>query len=458
MSDQTIQCRRNNSHGIALAITLVVLVSLAVITTILALRVSQVSQRQQYIMDYQKARYGADSALKYIFSILPETKTDYADRSDAADFSDLFWLDKPGYLKYLTAWAQTATPEQLEKYVKPGEEQGQSGGGGDSAFSIYISRMTGSDSNDANEPNQPGEAGEFIDVDPNQIVVPGPYGPAWPNVVEPMKLEMGDCKITISVEDENAKLPLSWLVTTNIDANKQARAALDTFAEWMLMDSQTLEQMVYQLNELSKYKQFELNPSTVLLDAPKTPQDAKQQPERFSSRRSRRTRRPQSAQQAAQQPKQETRPPAGHAADFAKLFHSSLLDVEPLAIPLPEMAFDDESPMKYLAVWGSQRVNVNTAPRQVLEAAFYFGGNAVQIADRIIRARREEPFKTMQDLRDKLYGDIASVDRAGPYIDVKSNFFLVRITSQCGNAKSTAAAVVIKENEKVERLIVLYGR
>jgi hypothetical protein len=64
----------------------------------------------------------------------------------------------------------------------------------------------------------------------------------------------------------------------------------------------------------------------------------------------------------------------------------------------------------------------------------------------------------MQDLRDKLYGDIASVDRAEPYIDVKSNFFLVRITSQSGNAKSTAAAVVIKENEKVERLIVLYGR
>lgn len=166
MSDQTIQFRRNNSRGIALAITLVVLVSLAVITTILALRVSQVSQRQQYIMDYQKARYGADSALKYIFSVLPETKTDYADRSDAADFSDLFWLNKPDYLKYLTAWAQTATPEQLEKYLKPSEDQDQSDTGSDSMFSTFLAKMTGSDSNDANdanEPNQLAEVGEFID-------------------------------------------------------------------------------------------------------------------------------------------------------------------------------------------------------------------------------------------------------------------------------------------------------
>jgi hypothetical protein len=87
-----------------------------------------------------------------------------------------------------------------------------------------------------------------------------------------------------------------------------------------------------------------------------------------------------------------------------------------------------------------------------------FGGNAEQIADRIIRARREKPFKSVQDLRDQLYGDVASLDRAEPYIDVKSNFFLIRITAHCGNAKVTAAAAVIKENKTVERLIVLYGR
>jgi len=455
MIDNFTQSDKNkNRSGVALAITLVVLMSLAVITTILSLRVAQVRQRQQYIMDYQKARYGADSSMKYIFSVLPEQSIDYADRKDAADFSDLFWLDKPKYLEYLSAWAAVATDEQLQKYLKEPEDQDQeiSKGGGVSLFSGLISKMKGS--GDSNEPNAVGDANAILYVDPNQIVVPGPYGPAWPNVVKPMELEVGDCKITITVEDENAKLPLSWLVTDNIDANKQARAALDTFAEWMLIDPLTVEQLALQLNELGKYKLFQLNPSTVLLSAkPAQPQPA--QPARPSRTRSRRAR---TAQPAAQTAKQEVRPPAGHAADFAKLFHSSLLNVDPLSIPLPEMAFDDESPMKYLALWGSQRVNVNTAPRQVLEAAFYFGGNAVEIADRIIRTRKEEPIKSVEDLRSKLSGDLASLDRAAPYLDVKSNCFLIKVTSRCGNARVSAAAAVIKEGKTVERLIVLYGR
>jgi type II secretory pathway component PulK len=448
--------RKDNRSGVALAITLVVLVSLAVITTILSLRVAQVRQRQQYIMDYQKARYGADSALKYIFNVLPEQAISYADRQDAADFSDLFWMSKPDYLTYLDAWAAAATDEQLQKYIKEPEEQESSKRGGDSLFSGLISKMMGSD--DSNEPNTAGDTESVLYVDPNQIIVPGPYGPAWPNVVEPMELEVGDCKITITVEDENAKMPLSWLITDNIDANKQARAALDTFAEWMLIAPETVEQLVLQLNELGRHKLFQLNPSTVLLPAKSnSPQQSGQQPSRFSTSRTR-SRRTRTKQPAAQAAKQEVRPPAGHAADFAKLFHSSLLDIDALSIPLPEMAFDDESPMKYLAVWGSQRVNVNTAPRHVLEAAFYFGGNASEIADRIIRARREEPFKSVEDLRSKLYGDTASLDRAAPYLDVQSNCFLIKVISRCGNARVLAAAAVIKEKKTVERLVVLYGR
>jgi hypothetical protein len=458
MRHKTIQPGRNsNRPGIALAITLVVLVSLAVITTILSLRVAQVRQRQQYIMDYQKARYGADSSLKYIFSILPEQSISYADRKDAADFSDLFWLDKPQYLEYLNAWAQTATEEQLQKYIKEPEEEELSDTESLSLFSELISKMAGS--SDSNEPNRVSDANTIQYVDPNQIIVPGPYGPAWPNVVEPMELEIGDSEITITVEDENAKMPLSWLVTDNIDTNEQARAALDTFAEWMLIDQETVEKLVLQLNELGKYKLFEINPSTVLLPAKsaQAPQPAGQQASRFSTSRTK-SRRARTKPAAAQTEKQEVRSPAGHAADFAKLFHSSLLNTDTLSVPLPEMAFDDESPMKYLAVWGSQRVNVNTAPRQVLEAAFYFGGNAAEIADRVIRARKEEPFKSVQDLRDRLYGDIASLDRAAQYIDVKSNCFLIKVTSRCGNAKVSAAAAVIKENKTMERLIVLYGR
>lgn len=446
--------------GIALAITLVVLVVLSVTTTILAVRVAQVRQRQRYIMDYQKARYGLDSAMKYILAVMPEKTISLADREDAPDFSDLFWLTPEQYRAYVSAWAETAEPEQIEKYLKPSEEtEEEISEDSASLFAKLIAKMTGGgEQTDPNELDSDELAEAVTYIDPDQILVPGPYGPAWPNVIEPIELDIGDSQITITIEDENAKMPLSWAVTNNINVNKQARAAMLTFSELMMMDEQTVENLFTELNELGKRKMFQLNPTAVML----TPQTGQTQQAQTQSRTSRTTQRRTATRTAVQpqqqQTQQQARPAVGHAADFAKLFHSSLLDMETLSVPLPDKAFEDESPMKYLALWGSQRININTAPRQVLEAAFTFGGNPEEIADKIIRLRKEKPFKTVADLRDQLFGNLDAVDKAAPYIDVKSNFFSIRITSRCGNAKTSAVAAVIKEGKQVERLIILYGR
>lgn len=455
---------RRYRPGIALAITLVVLVVLSVTTTILAVRVAQVRQRQRYIMDYQKARYGLDSAMKYILAVMPEKTISLADRKDAPDFSDLFWLTREQYLNYISAWAETAEPEQIKKYLKPAKETEEAiSEDASSLFAKLIAKMMGKDEQtDPNSPNRDESAQDVTYVDPEQIVVPGPYGPPWPNVIEPIELNIGDSRITITIEDENAKMPLSWAVTSNINVNKQARAAMLNFSELMMMDEQTVENLFTELNELGKRKLFQLNPTAVMLTVqtaqPQQAQTQAQSRQFTTSRTTQRRTATQPAVQPPQQTQQQARPAVGHAADFAKLFHSSLLDLETLSVPLPDKAFDDESPMKYLALWGSQRINVNTAPRQVLEAAFTFGGSPEEIADKIIRLRREKPFKTIADLRDQMFGDLNAIDRAAPYIDVKSNFFSIRITSRCGSARTSAVAAVIKEGKQMERLIILYGR
>ncbi|MBM4104065.1 MAG: hypothetical protein FJ263_08445 [Planctomycetes bacterium] len=452
-----VACRQ----GVVLAITLIVLVALATIVTVLAVRVAQVRQRQQYIMDYQKALYGLDSAMKYALAVLPEKTFTLVERADAPDFSDLFWLSREQYLQYLDAWAYSAEPEQLEKYLKKseGDSLKSSKDESQSLFGqLYSKFMAAAEPNDleSTEPN------ELVYTDPNQIVVPGPYGPSWPNVIEPIKLEIGECKVTIAVEDENAKMPLSWLVTNRIETNKQAKVALQTFTEWMGVDEETLALLTKELEELSKYKLFSLSNSTILLPAEPAPtsnQPSQQQavrPQAFS----RRVRRPIPGQSTTpqQQQQQKTRPEVAHAADFAKLFHSSLLNVEPLAVPRTQMAFEDESPMKYLALWGSQRVNINTAPRQVLEAAFTFGGKATEITDAIILARKEKPIKTVAELGNTLSEYRDSIEKAAPYIDTESKIFSIRVTSRRGNASISAVAAVIKEKKQMERLIILYGR
>jgi type II secretory pathway component PulK len=464
--DHKQQGPADRRRGVALAITLMMLVVLGVVTAALAVRVAQVRQRQQYIMDYQKARYGLDSAMKYALTVLPEKKFTLVQRKDAPDFSDLFWLSREQYLRYLDAWAADAEPEQLQKYLKKSETQKSdnlSKENSQSLFGQLLSKFMGQDEKE-NEPNDlnnldPNAPPEY--VDPNQIVVPGPYGPQWPNVIEPIKLEIGECEVAIAVEDENAKMPLSWLVTSNLESNKQAKVALQTFAEWMAVDEETVASLAKELEELSKHKLFKMGYSTILLpvDSKTSSSQPSQQPQ--PARRSVATRRRTAAPQPAQQQQvqqQKVRPEVAHAADFAKLFHSSLLNTEPLAVPRMEMAFEDESPMKYLALWGSQRVNINTAPRQVLEAAFTFGGKPVEVAEAIILARKEKPVKSVAELQSTLSDYRDSIRQAAPYIDVESKFFSIRVTSRCGSAKVSAVAAVIKEGKQMERLTILYGR
>jgi hypothetical protein len=451
-------CRR----GIVLAITLMVLVVLSVLTATLAVRVAQVRQRQQYMMDYQKARYGLDSAMKYAMTILPEKKFPLVVRKDAPDFSDLFWLSREEYLSYVDAWAAGTEPELIKSYLKkPQDDESDvlKKEASQSVFGQLLSKYMGTD----DEPNEPNSADvdDFMEYfDPNQIVVPGPYGPAWPNVIEPVKLEIGECEVTIAIEDENAKMPLSWLVTSNMTTNKQAKAALQTFAEWMDVSEDTATELVRQLEALSKHKMFKLSYSTVLLPAEKPTTVSPPPPAAQTTGRIRNRRPPRPANTAQPQPQaqQKARAEVAHAADFAKLFHSSLLNIEPLAVPQKDMAFENESAMKYMALWGSQRININTAPRQVLQAAFTFGGNPDEIADAVILARKEKPINTMDELKSALPSYSSSVDRAAPYIDTVSKFFSVRVTSRCGRAKVSSVAAVIKEGKQMERLMMLYGR
>src|SRR4030043_862130 len=89
-------------------------------------------------------------------------------------------------------------------------------------------------------------------------------------------------------------------------------------------------------------------------------------------------------------------------AHFAKLFHSSLIDTEPLTQPTIVVGDRKEYPLKYIGLWGTRQVNINTAPRHVLEAAFIFGGNQVEIAEEIIQQRRKEPFADIDALKNKL--------------------------------------------------------
>jgi len=236
----------------------------------------------------------------------------------------------------------------------------------------------------------------------------------------------------------------------------------------MQMTRDDVKELKASMEEIYKQKMFTVNPSPIMLT--QTATAASQTPSASgataASRRTytrtqpgARTDAPPAAQPAAAATTAQ-RPATAHTTDFAKLFHSSLLNHEVLSRPLPDTGQRTENAMKYLSMWGAQRININTAPRQVLEAAFMLAGDgftAPELAQKVIDQRKEKPFEKIDELKEAGMMDTESFNLLKNYVSTASTFFKIRVTSQSGNASASAVATVIKEGKNMETLAILYG-
>ena len=108
MRNKSLNNRNNcrNRPGIVLLVTLVLLVMLSALGYTLSSRLAAQHHREQYIIDYQAARYGCDSAARYAFAKLQDINTpQLVDRPNEPDFSDLFALSEVEYKELLAKWA-----------------------------------------------------------------------------------------------------------------------------------------------------------------------------------------------------------------------------------------------------------------------------------------------------------------------------------------------------------------
>ena len=428
-------CGTGNRPGIVLLVTLVLLVVLSTLGYTLSSRLAARRHRDRYIIDYSKARYGCDSAVKYALATLQDiSEPVLIARPNEPDFSDLFILSEQEYEELLAEWA-------VEK-----------------AFSSLESVGDGNDINDSNDFNEIGRLIDFNDVnevsgitdfnDPNSLTVRGPYGPTWPFITEPVEFEIGPATVRIEIEDENAKYPVGWALMGDDDKQlqREALAGFETFCEWMDVNGVQIDELKDQLKQISEIKPFKLGlkPITRVERTPISTRTG-------TPTRTRRTRTPRVRM---------TRtiiPVSAQIADHAKLLHSSLIDTEVLARPTIISERRKESALKYMGMWGSRKVNINTAPRHVLEAAFTFGGDADEIAEEIIQRRRIKPFTNIEDLKRALFGYSNAIEKCEKYITTASKFFTIKVTAVSGVAKASAIIAITKEGKKIVKIAVISG-
>ncbi|MHC4645765.1 MAG: hypothetical protein ACYTBJ_09680 [Planctomycetota bacterium] len=426
---------RRGRPGIVLLVTLLLLVVLATLGYTLSVRVAAQRYRSQYVIDYQAARYGCDSAVKYALATLEDISPQLIGRPNEPDFSDLFYLTEEEYREVLEQWAEQKALEESEDI--------------DANSDFYEDYSAGTndlnDINDINGVNNIDYMNGFTDFnDPNLLVIPGPYGPPWPFVMNPAEFEIGSAKIRIEIEDENAKYPVGWMLVDDDNVQRETIAGFQTFCEWMDVNEVEIDELGAELKEIAKIKPFKIAFKPIKKREPirRQPVRRTKSSGRGGSRR-RPTRRTPSRYKTTTQSVSEQI--SKQAADLAKLLHSSLLDVELLARPIVMSETRKESALKYMGTWGSIKVNVNSAPRHVLEAAFMFGGDADKIAEEIIQRRRIEPFKDLDDLRKALFRYTQAVRDCEPYITTTSNFFTIRVTAVSGAAKASTVIAITKD-------------
>lgn len=426
--------KAENCRGFVLLLTLVLLIVFSTLAYILSSRLQSRRSRNVYIIDYAKARYACDSAVKYAIATLDEIEPRLIERPNEPDFSDLFQLTEPQYEQFLTEWA-----EQNQLQIK------------DSFQPI-------TDVADFNDINDFNSLADFRFVfeesnEPDALTVRGPYGPPWPLVAAPIKFEMGEAKVRIEIEDENAKYPIGWALLNDENIEREAVAGFENFFEWLWSDvnnidnvAEDIEKVKKQLEEIGEVKPFKIKfSSTTKLErtAVATP--------RARTTGTTRTTRTRTVRKTISASQQEN----AQSVDFAKLFHSSMLDSELLARPTVESEKRNESALKYIATWASTNVNINTAPRHVLEAAFIFGGNEVKIADEVILRRRIKPFKNIDDLKKQLFAYSDSVEKCERFITTESTLFTIKITAVCGTAETSTVIAIKKQGDKTTRIAVI---
>jgi len=421
------------AHGMVLLITLVILVILSTLGYTLSVQVAACRHRDRYLIGYAQAQYACTSGIKQALVSISSLESQLISRPNEPDFSDVFAMSEPVYQEFLVQAAiQMAAAGEDDDLTDTGSRR--------KPLAIEDSDgIDGAWDNDANGVGWQAPA-----------TISGPYGPAWPLVAEPAEFEIGSAKVTVEIEDENAKYPLGWALIQDEDLQAQADVGFVTFCEWMGYRAKEIETLKESLGQINKIRSFKVSFKTTT--APTT--TAASLRSRVSRSRSTKTpvqrasvrRAVPVAEQMAQQD-----------AIFGQLFHSSLIDTDLLARPSVASDSREESAMRYLGLWATRTVNINTAPRHVLEAALTFGSiaDAPKIAEIIIRERQQKPFSDLEELKKIAYRYSNAIETCKDFITTTSTVFTIRVTATSGVAKAVAVAAVTKDGQKIKRIGVI---
>ena len=268
--------------------------------------------------------------------------------------------------------------------------------------------------------DEPNEFEEIEDLDYEQ------YGPQEeiPFLLAQDTYDVGEAEVDIEIHDENGKYPLLWLLHSPINGKrtyteKSVRHLADIFGA----DGSAGRGAIDLARIIGKE-----------LDVPDLDMTLRKRTPRRRGQKRTDTWRPRGKKLSDKKRQSREIRRFESMAAFATEWHRELSeneDYEDLKASLADHtgAFSD-----YLGGWGHTQININTAPVEVIEAAFRPLGMTAQMAQAIVDYRRDNPFRSTGTL-SKVQGLDRGMLRGVKILSTaKSNTFSVQVSARLGRA------------------------
>ena len=250
------------------------------------------------------------------------------------------------------------------------------------------------------------------------------------------KLKIGPVSVDIKIYDENGKFPIYWLLHSPIEKNTDYRnKSIKLLAERLEAEPAANNETVDLAQKTGKAMNVP-EPMNYLY--------------RRSSGRSRSTR-----VAWRLKPSRQRRVLAGQGIDHSKLLRQTMSNFfyqwqeelkqnekyKNMLTPLPNhpAKFAD-----YIGCWGHNRININTAPVEVLEAAFLPLGITKKTAEAVVAYRAKVPFANPTHLQ-RVKGISRTMLSAVRLLSTtNSDTFSVQITASLGRASYSLYGSIYK--------------
>jgi len=205
-------------------------------------------------------------------------------------------------------------------------------------------------------------------------------------VVEAQELKIGDVDVIIEVHDENAKLPLLWLLRSPFGGRGSnfPKESLEHLGEAIGVDDDLVNDIFGVIGRLK---------SGVNLPHGATLQLSKDA-DKYKMKKKRRR------HMSLSRKRKDAAKLRESMGGFANQWYVELSQDDDLSGLGDELETVSGTFGEYLGPWGHGKINLNTAPKEVLAAAFGDIGLNEAMLDTIITHRSEQPFTNTNELRD----------------------------------------------------------